>query len=634
MTRGVRSPPLPTDDDDAIPDTRATVGFIVAGPATGEALPTSPRSRRQDRQPLGCVESQTSVTNPAADEGVETQAMPRVLALGLERPAPTPPTQRNSLLQSILTTGPPDDPSASVEPGQNPTIGGSGGDNQVAVLEGTDSTVDLTSKATGEEDGECGDSSEEEEDGSPNASLFGEVGSAQSGDDGDPQDEEDQKPEVLQIPEEHRKDDRAPDKPDGHDLDANPIDWLKARDEARNACREAQEVSGQLQEALLRMESTTTTTAQTLAAMKEVSEETDRRLKEMLTLQTEARMDRKYIAEEGKRLREALRERGNPAHPPDDARTGKPANITSAMMQPAPAKPALGETNGRQDPRQPTPATRPLSTANRGEETPRRAIKPGTVPPRYSTGVPYAVYKDLYEEIAATNRWSAVQKAQYLLGGLTPEAREAVNHIHPEQSGAYQLMTAVLLQRFGDYERVKDYQHALSHRSQYKGETLAAFARDLKELAQRAYPSVDEELRDGVVWRRFLSGLHNRKLADKIHQLDPGSMAQAMAHALAIMKTKSQKSERQMIREDLGISEKTPPTEGGQRVPARPRKAEMERGSGTEPGKPPRQTGSVNAARLGAPRVYGIGIPMEAGNAGRSDQVARPPTGPSSRGRL
>lgn len=123
VTRGVRSPPLPTDDDDAIPDTRATVGFIVAGPATGEALPTSPRSRRQDRQPLGCVESQTSVTNPAADEGVETQAMPRVLALGLERPAPTPPTQRNSLLQSILTTGPPDDPSASVEPGQNPTPG-------------------------------------------------------------------------------------------------------------------------------------------------------------------------------------------------------------------------------------------------------------------------------------------------------------------------------------------------------------------------------------------------------------------------------------------------------------------------------------------------------------------------------
>ena len=170
----------------------------------------------------------------------------------------------------------------------------------------------------------------------------------------------------------------------------------------------------------------------------------------------------------------------------------------------------------------------------------RKRSAPPPPPPRalfvYDAEASWEDFLRVYEENAKVSGWSAVQKASYLSRYLPTEALSMIYHISPTATAAYERMIEVLRQRYGYGGKTSVNQALLKARRQEPGETSIAYAAALSNLAQRAYPSVSEELRDEVIWNLFLAGLADRGVAGRARAMatTPTTMQQVLDKVLVL----------------------------------------------------------------------------------------------------
>ena len=441
-----------------------------------------------------------------------------------------------------------------------------------------------------------------------------------------------------------------------------PVEWESARQEAREIRRELKEVNNQLEKKLEKAKLVEAAVEDSLtsveAIVREMARETNQKMETMSRMQTEVKREKDWIVEEGRRLQLILTD-------PDTRKSPQTIRLeASGLRETTPVRDRSTLDNrfspvcrsGQLSPVQPHSTPGPLGTIDtnrRGGGVYRRK----TTPPVYDPSVPYDDYRKRYEGIATANGWSEEEKARYLAYGLPPAGTQALIHIHPKQAGAYLAMTAVLIRMYGDGDRMKEYQEFLSGRKQLETESLADFAQVLTSVARRAYPSVEEGIRDGVVWRRFLAGLRDRELADQIRRSSPTTMAQTMDLAIEILKKEAEERTQRILaisgapREDEP-PRRTPPGSTdpnrltGLRGPARSwaeATGRQERPVGRTPvtsysWNPGKRSGAhmrerqKRIAQREATFLFRSAPPgrafVLAGNARRSGQVARPPVGP------
>ena len=73
-----------------------------------------------------------------------------------------------------------------------------------------------------------------------------------------------------------------------------------------------------------------------------------------------------------------------------------------------------------------------------------------------------------------------------------------------------------------------------------KEETIIEYGFALKKLANRAYPKVPNEHREGLVVKRFINGISSRDLAAHINFCNPKSINKALALATEFEKVHEQ----------------------------------------------------------------------------------------------
>ena len=89
--------------------------------------------------------------------------------------------------------------------------------------------------------------------------------------------------------------------------------------------------------------------------------------------------------------------------------------------------------------------------------------------------------------------WDEANQLKWLKVRLTCRAQTAFQHLSAENQATFALATAALKERFEPATRKHRYQAELQARKKRKGESWADFADDLKSIADKAYPDLEEK---------------------------------------------------------------------------------------------------------------------------------------------
>ena len=158
------------------------------------------------------------------------------------------------------------------------------------------------------------------------------------------------------------------------------------------------------------------------------------------------------------------------------------------------------------------------NTATRNASSPKVPIFDGTVSAHFR---PRLIQ---FEAIARHQCWMSEEKVVCLVASLTGPAANMLIGMTMGQLDDYAFLAARLSRRYDPPEREEAHRAELRARTRRQNESADEFAENLKNLAQRAYPNVDQNMLDNLVVERFREG-HNDISNSKstyvyTHQLD------------------------------------------------------------------------------------------------------------------
>ena len=137
-----------------------------------------------------------------------------------------------------------------------------------------------------------------------------------------------------------------------------------------------------------------------------------------------------------------------------------------------------------------------------------------------------------FENVAVVNGWSDADKLKWLRVRVTGRAQKAL-HLLPEASRrTYETTRAALQARFDPESRRTRYQAELQSRRRKASEGWADFADDLKALADKGYPTLQDEAREQLAINAFLQQLTQPQVAFSVKQKRPKTLDDAVAATL------------------------------------------------------------------------------------------------------
>ena len=137
-----------------------------------------------------------------------------------------------------------------------------------------------------------------------------------------------------------------------------------------------------------------------------------------------------------------------------------------------------------------------------------------------------------FENVAAVNGWDDADKLKWLRVRVTGRAQKAL-HLLPESSRrTYEATRTALQVRFDPESRRTLCQAELQIRRKKANEGWADFADDLKALADKGYPTLQEEAREQLAINAFLQQLTQPQIAFSVKQKRPKTLDDAVAATL------------------------------------------------------------------------------------------------------
>ena len=122
-----------------------------------------------------------------------------------------------------------------------------------------------------------------------------------------------------------------------------------------------------------------------------------------------------------------------------------------------------------------------------------------------------------FEAIARHQGWTLGERVVRLVSSLTGPAANLLIGMTLGQLDNYNFLRARLSRRYDPPEREEAHRTELRARTRRRNESADDFAENIKNLAQRAYPSADQNMLDNLVVERFREGHGNEELKKHLY---------------------------------------------------------------------------------------------------------------------
>lgn len=160
------------------------------------------------------------------------------------------------------------------------------------------------------------------------------------------------------------------------------------------------------------------------------------------------------------------------------------------------------------------------------------AARPVVLPDTFNGEANWDQWIFHFESVAEVNEWTAEQKMKWLKVRLTGRAQAAFQHLSAEARGNYERATKSLRERFEPESRRNRYEAEFQTRRKNITEAWADFAEDLRTLADKAYPELQEEARERLALNAYLTQLDQPQVAFAVKQKGPKSLDAAVSATL------------------------------------------------------------------------------------------------------
>ena len=141
---------------------------------------------------------------------------------------------------------------------------------------------------------------------------------------------------------------------------------------------------------------------------------------------------------------------------------------------------------------------------------------------------------DHFESVAEVNRWDDAAKLLWLRVRLTGRAQTAFKQLSGEARGVYTDCKKALRKRFEPASKKELYLSEFQTRSKRATEGWAAFAEDLKVLANKAFPRLQDDAKEQLALSHYLGQLTNHQIAFNVRQKRPQTLDEAVSATLEL----------------------------------------------------------------------------------------------------
>ena len=160
--------------------------------------------------------------------------------------------------------------------------------------------------------------------------------------------------------------------------------------------------------------------------------------------------------------------------------------------------------------------------------------RPSIVPEAYDGSGSWEQWILHFCNAAAVNEWDNGAKLKWLRVRLTGKAQIAFERLTTETKADYSRAVKALGERFNPSSCKTRYQAELQTRRKRKEENWADLADNLRTLADKAYPDLEDKARERLALNAYLSQLENPHIAFGVKQKTPQTLDEAVAATLEL----------------------------------------------------------------------------------------------------
>ena len=166
--------------------------------------------------------------------------------------------------------------------------------------------------------------------------------------------------------------------------------------------------------------------------------------------------------------------------------------------------------------------------------TSNSSARPVLTPDPYTGEGSWDDWIDHFESVAEVNRWDGAAKLLWLRVRLTGRAQTAFKQLSGEARGVYTDCKKALRKRFEPASKKELYLSEFQTRSKRATEGWAAFAEDLKVLANKAFPRLQDDAKEQLALSHYLGQLTNHQIAFNVRQKRPQTLDEAVSATLEL----------------------------------------------------------------------------------------------------
>ena len=154
--------------------------------------------------------------------------------------------------------------------------------------------------------------------------------------------------------------------------------------------------------------------------------------------------------------------------------------------------------------------------------------KPAVLPEVYSGEKSWDDWIDHFDSVATVCGWDDEAKLKWLRVRLTGKAGTAFRRLPEGTRADFTEAVRALRKRFEPESRKELYMTELQTRARKKTEDWASFGDELKQLADKGYPDLQQEARERFALNQYLAKLENPQVAFSVRQAKPTSVDEAV----------------------------------------------------------------------------------------------------------
>ena len=141
---------------------------------------------------------------------------------------------------------------------------------------------------------------------------------------------------------------------------------------------------------------------------------------------------------------------------------------------------------------------------------------------------------DHFESVAEVNKWDKAAKLLWLRVRMTGRAQTAYKQLSDETRADYDACVQGLRERFEPETKKELYLAEFQARTKRPAESWAAFAEDLKVLASKAFPKLQDDAKELLALTQYLGQLDNIQISFGVKQKRPKTLDEAVSATLEL----------------------------------------------------------------------------------------------------